>query len=75
MGAAVPFLIAQQGTARTSSKNQYVTQENTRDEALDGVKYPLHRLSREKTARSDAAAHVVSEQERVRRLFPNSGVR
>lgn len=76
MGAALPFVLGQQGAPRRSGKNRYVVNEDTRDEALDAdTKYPLHRLSREATRQSETAMYVLQEKARVRRLFPNSGAR
>jgi hypothetical protein len=75
MPAVVPFLLGQQGTGQSAARNRYVTNENTRDESLDPIKYPLHRLSREETSQSTRARHVLAERDRVRRLFPNSGAR
>jgi hypothetical protein len=67
-------MLGQQGTTR-ASKTRYVTEASTRDEALDGTKYPLHRLSRDETMQSARARHVLQERDRVRRLFPDSGAR
>lgn len=53
-----------------SGRNRYVLPEATRDESMDlDARYPLHRLDREPTAKSAAAAHIAAEAARVRRIF------
>jgi hypothetical protein len=77
-------MLGQEGRRRTATTNnpRYVRQSSTRDESMDGTKYPLHRLSREQTERSENARINLREDERVQRLrenirslYPNSGVK
>lgn len=51
-----------------TSNNKYVMPSSTHDELLDGVKYPLQRLERDPSNRSEIAAIVAQEDERMRRL-------